>query len=186
DQLLALLATSMQAEGRLKGGGVVTTVMSNLGLERHLSALGLSMPRTKVGDKHVVAALREDGFNLGGEQSGHIVMLDAGTTGDGLLAALHVLSAAAKDGRAFSEISWVFEPVPQKLVNVRYTSADPLESLSVQKKLAEVTERLGADGRVLVRKSGTEPLIRIMVEASDPAVLETALADLQNAVEHAA
>ncbi|MEL6956765.1 MAG: phosphoglucosamine mutase [Pseudomonadota bacterium] len=101
DQLLALLATSMQAEGRLKGGGVVTTVMSNLGLERHLSALGLSMPRTKVGDKHVVAALREDGFNLGGEQSGHIVMLDAGTTGDGLLAALHVLSPRRRTDARF-------------------------------------------------------------------------------------
>ncbi|MEM9740001.1 MAG: phosphoglucosamine mutase [Pseudomonadota bacterium] len=186
DQLLALLATAMQAEGRLRGGGIVATVMSNLGLERHLGGLSLSMVRAKVGDRNVVEAMRAGGFNLGGEQSGHLVLLDAATTGDGLLAALHVLSIAKADGRKFSEISRVFEPVPQKLVNVRYGGEDPLADAGVQSNIARITGDLGDNGRVLVRKSGTEPLIRIMVEAFDEAELEDAISAIEGAVRGAA
>lgn len=182
DQLIGLLATAMLADGRLKGGGVVLTVMSNLGLEQYLKGLGLNCVRTGVGDRHVVEAMRAGGFNLGGEQSGHIVMLDHTTTGDGVLAALHVLAIAKADGRAFSQIANVFEPVPQKLVNVRYSGADPLETAQVKAAMASATERLGETGRILVRKSGTEPLIRIMVEAVDHDQLTDEIARLEQAV----
>ncbi|MEO1027459.1 MAG: phosphoglucosamine mutase [Pseudomonadota bacterium] len=185
DQLLALLARARHAEGLLQSQGVAATVMSNLGLERYLAGLGVTLVRTSVGDRHVVEAMRAGGHTLGGEQSGHIVMLDGGTTGDGLLAALKVLSIAARDGRAFSQITQVFEPVPQKLVNVRFKDRNPLESTDVAETISRVTEQLGADGRVLVRKSGTEPLIRIMVEAVDDAQLDTALADIETAVRAA-
>lgn len=185
DQLLALLARAMQASGRLSGDAIAATVMSNLGLERFLGEIGASLVRTPVGDRHVVEAMRAGGLVLGGEQSGHIVMLDAATTGDGLLAALHVLNIAARDGRKFSEIAGVFDPVPQKLVNVRFDGPNPLEDGDVLSQIDEVTARLGDRGRVLVRKSGTEPLIRIMVEAIDEAQLERALADLRQAVEAA-
>lgn len=186
DQLIGLLATAMKADRRLRGGGVVATVMSNLGLEAYLSDLGLNLIRTAVGDKHVVEAMRAGGFNLGGEQSGHIVMLDHTTTGDGLLAGLHVLALANTDGRKFSEISTVFEPVPQKLVNVRYEGDSPLAAEAVQTVIAEVSDRLGTEGRVLVRASGTEPLIRIMVEARDGDALEAAIAELEAVVRAAA
>ena len=182
DQLIALFATVMQAEGRLTGGGVVATVMSNLGLERYLSERGLNLQRTGVGDKLVVEAMRAGGYNLGGEQSGHIVLLDHTTTGDGLLAGLHALAIAKADGRKFSEISRVFEPVPQKLVNVRFEGESPMRTDAVQAAMYSVANRLGADGRVLVRESGTEPLIRIMVEARDPDALAAALDELETAV----
>lgn len=182
DQLIGLLATAMYADGRLAGGGVVLTVMSNLGLERYLTGLGLTCVRAKVGDRHVVEAMRAGGYNLGGEQSGHIVMLDHTTTGDGLLAALHVLAIAKADGRRFSEIARVFEPVPQKLVNVRYGGDDPMQAPTVRAAMEAATARLGADGRILVRKSGTEPLIRIMVEAIDHDQLTDEITRLEQAV----
>ncbi len=185
DQLLGLLASHMQASGQLRGGGVVATVMSNLGLERHLSGLGLCLERTRVGDRHVVEAMRAGGYNLGGEQSGHIVLLDAATTGDGLQAALQVLAIAAKDGRRFSEIARVFQPVPQKLVNVRFEGADPLETEAVQSAIRSEKQALGQDGRVLVRKSGTEPLIRIMVEAVEEDQLAASITALEEAVRSA-
>jgi len=185
DQILGLLASHMQASGQLRGGGVVATVMSNLGLERHLSELGLRLERTKVGDRHVVEAMRAGGYNLGGEQSGHIVLLDAATTGDGLQAALQVLAIAAKDGRRFSEIARVFQPVPQKLVNVRFEGADPLGTEAVKSAIRFAEQALGRDGRVLVRKSGTEPLVRIMVEAVDEGQLTAFITALEEAVRTA-
>ena len=185
DQIIGLLATAMHSEGALTGGGVVATVMSNLGLERYLSGLGLKLERTAVGDKHVVEAMRAGGFNLGGEQSGHVVLLDQTTTGDGLLAGLHVLQIAKKDGRKFSEISGVFEPVPQKLVNVRYEGESPMEAASVQEAIARIGKGFGEEGRVLVRASGTEPLIRIMVEAMDSSALDAAMSELEDAVRAA-
>lgn len=185
DQLIALIASHWHRTGRLKGGGVVATVMSNLGLERHLAGLGLTLERTKVGDRHVVQAMREKGFNLGGEQSGHLVMLDTTTTGDGLMAALEVLQIARADGRPFSAVSNVFEPVPQKLVNIRYDGADPLDAESVKAAIDSASARLGETGRVFVRKSGTEPLIRVMAEAVDAGALETALHEVVTAIEAA-
>ena len=183
DQLIALLARDMASKGTLEGGAVAATVMSNLGLERYLAGIGVELVRTPVGDRHVVQAMRERGLNLGGEQSGHIVMLDHGTTGDGLAAALEVLSIAARDGRKYSEISSVFEPVPQKLVNVRFAGENPLDSPAVQQAITAVSDRLGSDGRVLVRKSGTEPLIRIMAEAIGPEMLQSAMDELERAVQ---
>ncbi len=186
DQLIGLIAGALHRDGALRGDGVVTTVMSNLGLERYLAGLGIDMPRTAVGDKHVVEAMRAGGFSLGGEQSGHIILLDHGTTGDGLLAGLHVLAEAQRDGRAFSEVAHVFEPAPQKLVNVRFAGPDPLESDAVKVAIAEAEAGLGGDGRMVVRKSGTEPKIRIMAEALDPAAMAAALARVVEAVEDAA
>lgn len=185
DQLIALIASHWHRTGRLRGGGVVATIMSNLGLERHLARLGLTLDRTKVGDRHVVQAMREKGFNLGGEQSGHLVMLDATTTGDGLMAALEVLKIARADGRVFSAVSNVFEAVPQKLVNIRFDGADPLEAGSVKAAIASASSKLGDTGRVFVRKSGTEPLMRVMAEAVDPDDLETALHEVVTAIEAA-
>lgn len=186
DQLIGLIAGALHRVGALSGNGVVTTVMSNLGLERHLAELGIDMPRTPVGDKHVVEAMRAGGYGLGGEQSGHIVMLAHGTTGDGLLAAAQVLAEARRDGRAFSEVARVFEPAPQKLVNVRFTGSDPLETDAVKAAMAEAEAALGADGRLVVRKSGTEPKVRVMAEALDAGAMDAALAKVVAAVEAAA
>lgn len=183
DQLIALIATDWHRSGRLKGGGVAATVMSNLGLEHHLSGLGLRLERTRVGDRHVVQAMREAGYNLGGEQSGHLVMLDATTTGDGLMAALEVLRIARADARPFSQVSRVFEGVPQKLVNIRYDNGDPLETASVQDAIRTASYGLGNTGRVFVRKSGTEPLIRVMAEATDTKALDAALHKVVTAIE---
>ncbi|MEM1149584.1 MAG: phosphoglucosamine mutase [Pseudomonadota bacterium] len=185
DQLLALLAQSMQEAGKLSKNAVAATVMSNLGLERFLVELGVALERTPVGDRHVVSAMRANGMNLGGEQSGHIVIMDSATTGDGLLAALHVLNIAAQQNRPFSEIARVFDPVPQKLVNLRFGGANPLEDQTVIAKIEDEKIRLGAQGRVLVRKSGTEPLIRIMVEAVDPSLLDQTIGRLTETIEAA-
>ncbi len=185
DQLLALIAKDWHRSGRLRAAGVVATVMSNLGFERHLAECGLTIERTSVGDRHVVQAMRAGNYNLGGEQSGHIVLLDSTTTGDGLMAALEVLRIARADGRPFSEVLRVFDPVPQELVNVRYNGTDPLESEKVQATIASACEELGDTGRVLVRKSGTEPLIRVMVEARDTRALETTLHEVVTAIEAA-
>ena len=172
DQLMALLAARWQAEGRLAGGALVATVMSNLGLERFLAARGLRLERTAVGDRYVVERMREGGFNLGGEQSGHIVMTDYATTGDGLIAGLQFLAEMARTGAAASTLVRQFAPVPQLLRNVRYTAgATPLEAAPVKAAIADAEGRLNGSGRLLIRKSGTEPLIRVMAECEDEVLL---------------
>ncbi|MFK7940042.1 MAG: phosphoglucosamine mutase [Roseovarius sp.] len=186
DQIMGLIATRWADEGRLAGDTLVATVMSNLGLERHLAARNINLKRTSVGDRYVVEAMREGGHTLGGEQSGHIVMTDYATTGDGLIAALQFLSAMVETGKKASDLARVFDPVPQKLVNVRYEGGtQPLDTDQVQAAIAEGEKTLGNDGRLLIRKSGTEPLIRVMGEALDPAVLEKVVADVVNAVKSA-
>ena len=168
DQLMALLATSWSQADRLKGGALVATVMSNLGLERHLESHGLRLERTGVGDRYVVERMRQGGFNLGGEQSGHIVMSDYATTGDGLMAGLHFLAEMVRTGRKASDLSVQFETVPQMLKNVRYGEGQaPLEATRVQAAISDAEARLNGQGRLLIRKSGTEPLIRVMAECED-------------------
>lgn len=168
DQLMATIANQWTQNGLLCGGGVVATVMSNLGLERYLDARRLKLVRTQVGDRYVLERMRADGYNLGGEQSGHIIMTDHATTGDGLMAALQALSVLIRTGRPASELFRAFEPVPQLLKNVRVTDAtQALHAASVVKAIASAEARLGKSGRILVRKSGTEPLIRVMAEGDD-------------------
>lgn len=187
DQIMALLAGRWADEGRLRGGALVATVMSNLGLERFLTGRGLRLERTAVGDRYVVERMRGQGFNLGGEQSGHIVMTDYATTGDGLIAGLQFLAALADSGKPASELVRQFTPVPQMLKNVRYRSgADPLGVDAVQAEIAAAEARLASSGRVLIRKSGTEPLIRVMAEAEDEAVLREVVDGIVSAVEKAA
>ncbi|KIC42371.1 phosphoglucosamine mutase [Ruegeria sp. ANG-R] len=172
DQLMALLASAWSKADRLKGGALVATVMSNLGLERHLTGQGLRLERTAVGDRYVVERMREGGFNLGGEQSGHIVMSDYATTGDGLMAGLHFLAEMVQSERKASELSRQFDTVPQLLKNVRFTAGQvPLEAASVKSAISEAEARLNGQGRLLIRKSGTEPLIRVMAECEDAALL---------------
>ncbi len=174
DQILALIARSWHEEGRLKGGGVVATVMSNMGLERFLGGRGLGLLRTAVGDRYVGERMRETGCNLGGEQSGHMIMSDFGTTGDGLVAALQVLGVLVAEGRRASEALRCFTPLPQRLVNVRFDGAreSPLRQPAVQEEIARQEARLGARGRVLIRASGTEPVIRVMAEAEEEGLVE--------------
>ncbi|TRW98339.1 phosphoglucosamine mutase [Paracoccus sp. M683] len=187
DQIMALLAGRWADEGRLKGGALVATVMSNLGLERYLQGRGLRLERTKVGDRYVVERMRGQGFNLGGEQSGHIVMTDYATTGDGLIAGLQFLAAMADSGQPASRLISQFDPVPQMLKNVRYAAgADPLSAEAVKAVIAEAERRLSGSGRVLIRKSGTEPLIRVMAEAEDEAILREVVDGIVAAVERAA
>ena len=187
DQLMALMASNWAASGRLKGGALVATVMSNLGLERYLDGQGLRLERTAVGDRYVVEAMRKGGFNLGGEQSGHIVMTDYATTGDGLLAGLQFLSAMIESGKKASELTTVFETVPQLLKNVRYTAgATPLETDQVKAAIRAAESDLVGKGRLLIRKSGTEPLIRVMAECEDPALLEQVVDRIVEEVEAAA
>ena len=186
DQIMGLFARQWAAEGRLAGGALVATVMSNLGLERYLADLGIGLHRTKVGDRHVVEAMRAHGFNLGGEQSGHIVMTDYATTGDGLLAGLQFLAEMVVSGKPASQLTQVFETVPQMLKNVRFqTGQKPLEVSSVQEAIASGEADLGDKGRVLIRKSGTEPLIRVMAECEDEALLTRVVDDIVAAVEAA-
>ncbi len=187
DQVLALLAGRMAAAGTLRGGALVTTVMSNLGLERHVADLGLRLERTAVGDRYVVERMRAGGFNLGGEQSGHVVMTDHTTTGDGLIAALQVLTAMAETGARASELLRRFEPVPQRLVNVRLKAGrDPLDLPDVARAVEQAEARLAGQGRLLIRKSGTEPLLRVMAECDDPALLDSVLAEVTGAIEASA
>ncbi|WP_397542850.1 phosphoglucosamine mutase [Roseovarius salis] len=186
DQIMALIATRWAREGRLAGNTLVATVMSNLGLERHLEANGIALERTQVGDRYVVEAMRAGGYALGGEQSGHIVMTDYTTTGDGLIGALQFLGCMTETGAPASELAQVFEPVPQKLVNVRYEKGrTPLAADAVQEAIAKGEQRLGSDGRLLIRKSGTEPLIRVMAEAVEPALLDDVLSSVVDAVRTA-
>lgn len=182
DQLIGLIAEHWKARGQLSEAGVVTTVMSNLGLEQHLKSLDLKLERTKVGDRYVVERMREGGFNLGGEQSGHIVMSDYSTTGDGLMAALQVLAVMVEREKPLSKIAHVFDPVPQKLVNVRYKSGAPLEEESVKDAIAAAEKALGEKGRLVIRKSGTEPLIRVMAEATDAKLMDEAVESVAEAV----
>ena len=186
DQLMALLATRWAAEDRLAGGALVATVMSNLGLERHLESQGLRLERTGVGDRYVVERMREGGYNLGGEQSGHIVMTDYATTGDGLMAGLHFLAELVRSGDPASRLAQQFTPVPQLLENVRYTAGQaPLELPPVQAAIASAEASLLGQGRLLIRKSGTEPLIRVMAEAEDPDLMQQAVSGVVTAVEQA-
>jgi phosphoglucosamine mutase len=175
DQVLALIASSWQADGRLKGGAVVATVMSNLGLEKHLRGLGLELLRTKVGDRYVVERMREQGCNVGGEPSGHIILSDFATTGDGLLAALQVLAVIRQQGRPASEVTRVFTPLPQRLRNIRVERRLDLATPELVRLLDREQARLDGTGRLLVRASGTEPVIRVMVEAEDETLLAEVL-----------
>jgi phosphoglucosamine mutase len=183
DQILALIAKEWRAEGRLARPGIVATVMSNLGLERYLAGLGLGLERTRVGDRYVVEAMRAGGYNLGGEQSGHIVLTDLATTGDGLLAGLQVLAALGRAGRPLSEAGRLFEPVPQRLRNLRTARPVDLAAPRLAGLLGRERARLDGRGRLLVRASGTEPVIRVMVEAEDEGLLEEVLAATCAAIE---
>jgi len=175
DQLLGLIASSWKSQGRLAKNAVVATVMSNLGLENHLKGIGVKMERTQVGDRYVVARMLEKGFNVGGEQSGHVVLSDFSTTGDGLVAALQVLAVMQETGKKLSEVAHVFDPAPQKLVNRKFTGADPLSRKAVQDAIAAAEKALGARGRLLVRKSGTERLIRVMAQAENEDLVKVAV-----------
>ncbi|WP_444667004.1 phosphoglucosamine mutase [Cereibacter changlensis] len=187
DQIMALLADRWASAGRLQGGTLVATVMSNLGLERFLTGRGLRLERTPVGDRYVVEAMRRGGWNLGGEQSGHIVMTDYATTGDGLIAGLQFLAAMAQSGQAASALSRSFETVPQLLKNVRYAAGqEPLKAASVQAVIRDAEARLDGSGRLLIRKSGTEPLIRVMAECEDEALLLDVVDGIVAAVKDAA
>ncbi len=186
DQIMALLAGRWADEGRLQGGTLVATVMSNLGLERHLSSRGLRLERTAVGDRYVVEAMRRGGFNLGGEQSGHIVMTDYATTGDGLIAGLQFLSEMARTGQAASALVRQFETVPQMLKNVRYAAGlEPLKADAVQAVIRANVDRIHGKGRILIRKSGTEPLIRVMAECEDEGLLLQVVDEIVGAVQAA-
>ncbi len=183
DQIMALMASRWAAEDRLSGGALVATVMSNLGLERFLSDQGVRLERTAVGDRYVVERMREGGFNLGGEQSGHIVMSDFATTGDGLMAGLHFLAEMVRSDQPASALAHQFTPVPQLLKNVRYSAGQtPLEASSVKSAIADAEAQLKGQGRLLIRKSGTEPLIRVMAEAEDLNTLEQAVESIVEAV----
>jgi phosphoglucosamine mutase len=167
DQVLALIARSWGESGKLTGGGIVATVMSNLGLERFLNARGLDLHRTKVGDRYVVEHMRAGGFNVGGEQSGHMVLSDYATTGDGLLAALQVLAVLVQSGQPASEACHLFDKLPQKLRSVHFTGISPLLADTIQRAIAQAESELAGSGRLLIRKSGTEPVIRVMAEGED-------------------
>ena len=171
DQIMALIAQAWSDQGRLTGGGVVATVMSNLGLERFLGARVLKLHRTQVGDRYVAEHMRAHGLNIGGEQSGHLILSDFATTGDGLLAALRVLAVLVERQRSASEVCQVFQRLPQRLKNVRFSGISPLRLESVQRDIKAAETRLNGSGRLLIRESGTEPLIRVMAEGEDEAVV---------------
>ena len=182
DQLMAMIATQCKKAGTLVGGGIVATHMSNMGLEHYLSGIGLTMARTKVGDRHVVEYMRKHGFNVGGEQSGHIVLSDYATTGDGIIAALQILAYIQEDGRPLSQCGKLFAPMPQILRNVPYKGASPLKDESIQKVIALAEKSLGKKGRLLIRESGTEPLIRVMAEGENKSEISTIVEDICESV----
>lgn len=183
DQLMATVAESWHFADRLKGGGVVATVMSNMGLERHLQDLGLRLLRTKVGDRYVVDYMRNEGFNVGGEQSGHIVLSDYTTTGDGLIAALEVLAVIIQAHRPLSEVGRRFEPLPQLIKNVRFTGVSPVDNRLVVEAVREGEAILEDKGRILIRNSGTEPVVRVMVEGEDSEVLKGIVNEIVGAIK---
>jgi phosphoglucosamine mutase len=186
DQLIAVIAESWSEEGRLANGGVAVTVMSNLGLERFLSGIGVKTVRTPVGDRYVAEAMREHRFNLGGEQSGHIIMTDYTTTGDGLVAALQLLAVVKKLDKPVSVVCHRFEPLPQVLKSVRTGAASPLENRRVRKMIGDAENRLAAGGRLVIRASGTEPVIRVMAEGDDKGLIEEIVNELVSALSEAA
>jgi len=186
DQLMAVIAQSWAARGRLVGGGLVATVMSNLGLERYLSSIGLSLERTQVGDRYVLEAMRGKGFNVGGEQSGHIILSDFTTTGDGLVAALQLLAVVKELGTPVSEICKRFDKVPQLLQSVRYKQGKPLDHKNVVQVIAESRARLGEGGRLVIRESGTEPVIRVMAESDDEGLVKAVVGEIANAIKQVA
>jgi phosphoglucosamine mutase len=182
DQFMAVIAQSWLERQMLMGGGIVATVMSNLGLERYLTSLGLTLERTQVGDRYVLEAMRAKGFNVGGEQSGHIILTDHATTGDGLVAGLQILAALVEEGKPASELLDQFEPVPQLLKNVRFNGGEPLARQSVKDRIAAAEAELGKHGRLVIRKSGTEPLIRVMAEGNDRQAVERIVDEICAAV----
>jgi len=186
DQLMAVIAESWQRRGRLAAGGVVATVMSNLGLERYLEGLGLTLERTPVGDRYVVEHMRKHGFNVGGEQSGHIVLSDFATTGDGLVSALQILGVVAQSANPVSEVCNRFEPLPQVLENVRYKGGRPLEKKSVRTAIDDARGELGKSGRLVIRPSGTEPVIRVMAEGDDEKLIDKVVGEIVGALKDAA
>src|SRR3974390_3290901 len=186
DQLLAVIAESWKDDGRLRGNGIVSTVMANLGLERHLASIGLTLARTPVGDRYVLERMRADGFNVGGEQSGHIILSDFTTTGDGFVAALQVLAVVKRSNKPVSEVGHRSGARPQVLKNVRYRNGKPLENASVRSAIASAESRLGGHGRLLVRPSGTEPVIRVMGEGDDKALVEAVVNDVIGALTEVA
>jgi phosphoglucosamine mutase len=186
DQIMALIGSQLAARGELRGGGVVATVMSNLGLERFLDGKGLSLVRAKVGDRYVLEAMKAGGYNVGGEQSGHMIMLDHATTGDGTIAALQVLAALVKSGQRASELMHLFDPVPQLLKNVRFAGGKPLDDARVKAVIAEAEAQLSGRGRLVIRPSGTEPVIRVMAEGDDAGEVEQVVDAICDAVKEAA
>ena len=185
DQMMALIASAWQRRGTLKGGGIVATVMSNLGLERFLEAQGLGLERTKVGDRYVLEAMRAKGYNVGGEQSGHIILTDYSTTGDGLVAALQVLACLVESGKPASEVLSQFEPLPQLLKNVRFEGGTPLRAPTVKAAIADGEARLAGTGRLVIRKSGTEPVIRVMAGGEDEKLVTEVVDTICEAVKAA-
>ena len=186
DQLMALIGASWADRGLLKGGGIVATIMSNLGLERFLESRQLGLVRTKVGDRYVLETMRSQGYNVGGEQSGHIILSDYATTGDGLVAALQILAALVESGRPASELLRQFEPLPQLLKNVRFDGGQPLDTSPVKAAIADAEARLAGTGRLVIRKSGTEPLIRVMAEGEDETLVAEVVDQICEAVKAAA
>jgi len=186
DQILALIARSWSQNGLLKGGGVVGTVMSNAGLDRYLQTQGLKLARAQVGDRYVIEEMKKGGFNVGGEQSGHIVLSDFATTGDGLVAALQVLAVLAMEDTKASEAAHLYEPLPQILENVRFKKGMPLEDARVKKCIEDGTARLNGSGRILVRKSGTEPVIRVMAEGDDEKLVRKIVREIAQTIEEVA
>ena len=186
DQLMALIGSRMAAQGCLTGGGVVATVMSNLGLERFLKSQGLDLIRSKVGDRYVLEAMKAGGYNVGGEQSGHMILLDHATTGDGTIAALQVLGALVQSGRRASELLHLFDPVPQLLKNVRFSGGKPLDDAKVKSVIADAEAQLAGRGRLVIRPSGTEPVIRVMAEGDDAVEVEQVVDAICEAVKEAA
>ena len=185
DQILALIARSWSKGGKLKGCGVVGTVMSNAGLERYLKGLDLKLARAAVGDRYVVEMMNQGGYNVGGEQSGHIILNDFGTTGDGIVAALQVLAVLAEDNKPASEAAHVFDPLPQVLENVRFKNGSPLSDARVTESIKAGEARLNGAGRILVRKSGTEPVIRVMAEGEDESIVRQVVHDIVSSIEEA-
>ena len=186
DQIMALIGSQLAARGQLRGGGIVATVMSNLGLERFLDSKGLNLVRAKVGDRYVLEAMRAGGYNVGGEQSGHMIMLDHATTGDGTIAALQVLAALVKSGQRASEMMHLFDPVPQLLKNVRFAGGKPLDDARVKAVIADAEAQLSGRGRLVIRPSGTEPVIRVMAEGDDAMEVEQVVDAICDAVKEAA
>ncbi len=185
DQIMALIAGRMEDKGLLRGGGIVATVMSNLGLERYLAGRGLDLVRAKVGDRYVLEAMKAGGYNVGGEQSGHMILLDHATTGDGTVAALRVLASLVRSGKPASEVLHVFDPVPQLLKNVRYEGGKPLDNAQVQAVIAQAEAALAGKGRLVIRPSGTEPVIRVMAEGDDRGQVEAVVDTICEAVRAA-